>query len=231
MAKISKYRMVSSMLIPIIGPAKSENLINHIKDPYSRWEDQFQCIFVHVPKAAGKAISRSLLDAPNGTGHNKLRCYERNRQKYDAYRKVSVVRNPWDRLVSAFFYLRSLDARSNGGAFFRRHIGSDVEFQTFIQRLENPDYRQTILEWEHFTPQKRFLVRRDGQLGVDFIARFESLPSDFETMKTMINPEASDLARVNASKRDSYENYYDESLKSIVRSAYAEDIDAFEYTF
>ncbi|WP_162619414.1 sulfotransferase family 2 domain-containing protein [Salinicola peritrichatus] len=231
MAKIPKYRMVSSILVPIIGPAKSENLINHIKNPYSRWEDRHQCIFVHVPKAAGKAISRSLLDAPNGTGHNKLRNYERNREKYSVYRKVSVIRNPWDRLVSAFFYLRSLDARTNGGAFFKRHIGHDIEFQSFIRRLEDPSYREKILEWEHFTPQKRFLIRRDGQLGVDFIARFESLSSDFETMKALVNPGASDLSRINASKRESYESYYDEKLKAIVQHAYSEDIDTFEYEF
>lgn len=231
MPKLSKYRMVSSVLIPVIGPAKSENLINHIKNPYSRWEDDFNCIFVHVPKAAGKSISRSLLEAPNGTGHNKLRCYERDKEKFGAYKKVSVVRNPWDRLVSAFFYLRSLDAKTNGGQFFRRHIGYDLEFQGFIKRLVDKPYRERVFEWEHFTPQRRFLINRANVVGVDFVARFESLPADFETMKSIVNPAAGELAKVNASQREPYETYYDEKLKEIVQSIYAEDIDAFEYHF
>lgn len=231
MPNLPKYRMASSLLIPLIGPAKSENLVNHIKAPYSHWENEHQCIFVHVPKAAGKSISRALLGAPNGTGHNKLKCYERNKEKFRIYKKVSVVRNPWDRLVSAFFYLNGLSEKSNGGCFFRRHIGEGTEFKTFVERLADQRYRARILEWEHFTPQRRFLVNGRGVINIDLVARFETLDADYEKMKSLINPNAEALAKLNASERGRYEDYYDEALSGIVREVYLEDIKEFGYQF
>lgn len=63
----NRYNLAQSLLRPAIGPKKFENLVNLIKKPYSRWEIEFNCIFIHVPKVAGKAIAKSLLGAPNGT--------------------------------------------------------------------------------------------------------------------------------------------------------------------
>lgn len=110
----NRYNLARSLLRPAIGPKKFENLVNLIKKPYSRWEIEFNCIFIHVPKVAGKAIAKSLLGAPNGTGHNKLKYYERDKARFASYVKVAFVRNPWDRLVSAFFYLKNLDEYSSG---------------------------------------------------------------------------------------------------------------------
>ena len=84
--RLSKYKLASIALNPFIGPVNTENFISYIKNPYSRWEDEYGCIFVHVPKSAGKAVTLSLFGAPNGTGHNKITCYERYPEKFKNYR-------------------------------------------------------------------------------------------------------------------------------------------------
>ncbi len=229
--RLSKYKLASIALNPFIGPVNTENFISYIKNPYSRWEDEYGCIFVHVPKSAGKAVTLSLFGAPNGTGHNKITCYERYPEKFKNYRKVTVVRNPWDRLVSAFFYIKNFDKESNDRKFFDRYIGQKTEFRDFVMRLSDYDYRNVVFRWQHFAPQYKFLVNRSGSIDFDFIGRFENLKKDYEVLKSIVNPSAGELKKVNSSKRDNYKLYYDDEMVDIVRRIYHFDVELFKYDF
>jgi chondroitin 4-sulfotransferase 11 len=226
-----KRKVLSSLLTPIIGAHNCENLINFIRDPYSKWEDELECIFIHVPKAAGKSVSKALLGAPNGTGHNKMYCYERNKQKFSKYKKITVVRNPWDRLVSAFHYIKQFDKASNDRIFFDKYIGQDASFEIFLMRMKDAEYSKKIMEWEHFTPQVEFLRGSNGDIDFDFIARFESLENDYKTLMGIVNPRASVLNKINASDHSYYKKHYTEEMVNIVATLYEQDIRAFNYSY
>ena len=66
-------------------------------EPY----DRYRCIFVHIPKAAGMSVCRSLFGNLAG-GHATLADYQIifARAEFERYFKFTFVRNPWDRFVS-----------------------------------------------------------------------------------------------------------------------------------
>ena len=69
--------------------------------------DDFQCIFVHIPKTAGMSICQSLFGNLAG-GHATLADYQIifAKHEFDNYFKFSFVRNPWDRVYSAYNFLK-----------------------------------------------------------------------------------------------------------------------------
>ena len=72
---------------------------------YQGWPDEHQVIFIHIPKAAGTSVARALFGA--ASRHVPYGEYERaTPDKFRRYFKFSFVRNPWDRKVSLYHYVR-----------------------------------------------------------------------------------------------------------------------------
>lgn len=67
--------------------------------------DYYKCIFLHVPKAAGISISKTLF-GNLGPCHITYDWFEQNLGlvTIKAYYKFTFVRNPWDRLYSAYSF-------------------------------------------------------------------------------------------------------------------------------
>ncbi|GAB5403854.1 MAG: hypothetical protein Aurels2KO_20850 [Aureliella sp.] len=214
-----------------LPPEDRENFANLIKNPYSKHEDEHKVIFVHVPKAAGTAVARALLGAPNGTGHPKLYMYRlRDKRKFDEYFKFSFVRNPWSRLVSAFFFLKQFSEPSNHKQFFEKSVGVNTSFEEFVDQLAESTFRKKITKWEHFTLQADYLLDK-GKVGVDFLGRFESLDDDYAQLSEKLNFEVQPLKPFNSSIHDDFRQYYDSRRRDIVGDVYRKDIELFGYSF
>jgi hypothetical protein len=70
---------------------------------YAGYPNRHRCIFIHIPKTAGASIALSLFNEP--PRHVHYRDFEiANPDKFRRYFKFAFVRNPWDRLVSSYFY-------------------------------------------------------------------------------------------------------------------------------
>lgn len=189
-----------------------------------------QSIFVHVPKAAGTSIGRNLFGCRTGD-HMTLLDYRTAFRKdpFEAAFKFTFVRNPWDRLVSAFFYLQD----GKRGIFDQDQAARSVLLhETLEDFVENFIPQGTLNSFIHFKEQHLFL-RLPGQgIGVDFIGRYEQLHADFDVIakrlgKTVVlehhNP--SDL------RKSDYRELYTPKMIDIVARAYARDIEYFNYSF
>ena len=127
----------------------------------------------------------------------------------------SFVRNPWDRLVS--FYEYSKAARADRTSI---HYGK-APLDSFEQ-------------WFEETPaidQLYYLRDRDGQIPINFIGRFETLATDFAKVCADLGLPQASLAKLRASKRSDYRDYYDPEFKKKVAEKYAEEIEVFKYVF
>lgn len=187
-------------------------------------------IFLHVPKCAGSTLNTFFLkysdDPEFNAWHPTLKGYS---QKYEIsnYFKILSSRNPWDRLVSCFFYLKQ------GG----NKTLHDIDLSKKL-KIYKSDFKPWIknhffealnlnLKVNHLKPIFFYL----SKTAPDFIIKTENLQQDFNTVCDKIGIPQQELPHKNKSKHKHYTEYYDEETKQIVAEKYAKDIEYFGYEF
>jgi hypothetical protein len=193
-------------------------------------------LFIHIPKAAGswfhKIVEVINDDVPEGYNfHKEVSFYDK------FYRKecfvFSMVRNPYDRLVSAHQYLTSgithkHEIHLNEGD---AEIGATLskDFKRFVKK--DLDKMMEVL---HFRPMVEWLDRK-----IDFIGKVETYDTDFDFISKKIGLPKKASQKVNRrSKRlergekfKHYTEYYDDETRQIVAQRFAKDIEYFGYEF
>lgn len=188
-----------------------------------------KCIFVHIPKNAGLSVSYALFGNTGGS-HRKIKDYQElfSRRAFIKYYKFTFVRNPWDRLVSTYFFLKEGGVTEKDRIWSEDHLSSYKDFKTFVKLWLNEENISNSL---HFQKQCDFLQDNQGNLSIDFIGRFENIEADFKTITNELNIKRN-LRKTNSSKRkQNYREYYDEETKNIVSEVYKQDIKLFNYSF
>jgi hypothetical protein len=202
------------------------------QDPLGEWSREHRAIFIHVPKTAGMSIYGSFgIDRPATGRHVPLSGFKAFDKDFcDRAFKFTIVRNPWDRLVSAFHYLKHVPIGCDDKAWGTRHLSSYDSFQDFVAALENPVFRAFLMTWRHFMPQWYFICDRSGRPGADLIVRFEDLERGTRFVAEHLGlPFAP--ARQNASPRRDYKDYYSDRGRQLVGRMYRRDCAIFHYTF
>jgi hypothetical protein len=144
--------------------------------PFEGCQRRRGCLFIHVPKVAGTAILEALGKGGGGRHHLPWHVYRAaDPIFYERAWKFAFVRNPWDRVHSAWSYLVA------GG-----NQRQDVPLSMIVKGFG--DFDRFIIEGlgagvlrNHplFLPQAEFVLAFDGRPAIDFLGRYESLASDF----------------------------------------------------
>ena len=190
-----------------------------------------RCLFVHVPKAAGVAVVESLF-AHRGGGHTTYREYERlfkqtyRVRDFDEYFSFAFVRNPWDRLHSAYEFLRGGGMLPADAEFARRVLLPFPDFRAFVHEWVTPDH---VRSWLHFVPQVEFVKNEHGTISLSFIGRYERLHEDYEYVRTRLGLGGPLAERNRTASRTPWREAYDAETAAIVRHVYAEDIERLGY--
>jgi hypothetical protein len=80
-------------------------------------------------------------------------------------------------------------------------------------------------------PQIRWLVDPEGT-RVDFIGRVENFVADGNVLRERLGlPPLEEFPRKNLSPHGHYSDYYNDETRKRVAEVFAEDIDAFGYTY
>ena len=198
--------------------------------PFSAKERQHNFIFIHIPKSGGTAIRAALGYRMTGRQHLPWYVYyAADPIFYNKAFKFAVVRNPWDRAVSAYHYL----AQGGNGTSDTKICNEIRKYKNFkdfiVNGLAKGSFRSNLL----FLPQSNFLVDGIGDLKVDFIGRLESLNSDFQEISKNLRFNTKEIHRSNMSSRSSdYRRYYKSTeVSEIVAEVYRQDIKLFGYSF
>lgn len=215
-----------------------------IKKNYEIIKTKLPFIFICNPKCASKSVCRSF-GIPKGHAAdpkfyhmslNDIRKYY-SLNNLSKYFKFSIVRNPFDRLVSLyhdFYYLREGNKKTflkiGRNEFWPNSIyyKSKGDFNIYCDLLYNSSkWRNEI----HHRPQVKNITSYNSNLKLDFIARYEKLNEDWDIIKSKLDINI-DLIKINSSKRGrNYKNYYNENSKKLVNKIYEEDLDTFKYKF
>ena len=201
------------------------------RNPFTTHFDARKCVFVHIPKTAGSSICQTLFGQQ--VGHMRYAyLLHHNRAKTQDYFSFAFVRNPVDRFVSAYNYLKA------GGDGINDGVGQDwvqryPDINTFVQQALTPEYiyRGPVI---HFRPQYLFVCDdRCGAPRVDFIGRFEQLLEDYAEVQARLE-DPTPLVHTNAtpskglSKTTSTE--LSEASKNHLVQIYATDFEWFDYS-
>ncbi|MFY4765366.1 sulfotransferase family 2 domain-containing protein [Campylobacter sp. GB48] len=196
---------------------------------FKDFHDKYKCIFIHVPKVAGSSIERVIYQTDRWlVGHVKASDYVKlDRNKFESYFSFSFVRNPYDRVVSAYHYLKNDSPDPCDIEWGKLNI-RDLEFEEFVLKLQDEEFKQKILTKNHFSFQYEYLCDENMNVLVDFIGRFEQLNSDFKKILNILNRKDS-LIHVNKSKHCNYKDYYNCETYKIIREIYKNDFEIFDY--
>jgi chondroitin 4-sulfotransferase 11 len=213
-------------------PIKKEVFFNLKKSVYRDKElVKNKVILIHVPKVAGTAISKSL--NIKKTAHTHLFNYEQeDRTKFQEFFKIGFVRNPWDRLVSAYFFLKSGGMKNKYDRYMENKLSSFNSFKDFVYLLDSDNQlKNEIINEIHFKPQYMYLINSKGEIEMDYIGYFENLEEGFTILKERLNKPYAELIKNNSSDHKPFWEYYDKNMIDIVGVIYDKDIELFKYKF
>ena len=198
---------------------------------------EHKIIFFHIGKTGGFSIEKALglgqldyrvFDDRVVHGLNKGVMTQHARPGYvrdivgddifNEYYKFTIVRNPWDRMVSAYHYLYDF------------HVKKFGDFPTWLKHKYDMVTMNKYKEGSHYTPQIEF-THEDGVQVVDYIGRFEQLNESFDYICKKVDISNISLPMLNKSKhkKKSYIEYYTPETVKLVEEMYCEDIIEFGY--
>lgn len=190
--------------------------------------DDTKSIFIHVPKCAGVSINTRLYGNLAG-GHLKIENYTRifSPREFLSYFKFTVVRNPWDRLVSSYHFLSKGGMNEADRQWAKENISQYSDFKAFVRDWVTPE---NVMKYYHFIPQTEFIFDKHHAIKPDFIAFLETLDEDFIEISHKLNIPVH-IDKKNQSNHDDYKSYYDAETINIVAKVYEKDIRLLGYNF
>jgi hypothetical protein len=193
--------------------------------------------FFQNPKVCTISITWTLLKERTVTHVDSNYLEELSKLTTDDFKnrfKFSIVRNPWDKVVSSFSYLqkqkdRWIHPKENFENFLKNELIylMDNIHQKWIQK-QSVSKRQEILCF-HFNKQ-HFRTHYDDECFLDFLGRYENLKKDWEFISEKIGC-SSILPHKNKTNHVDYKKFYNEETKDIVSKLYAKDIQLYGYKF
>ena len=223
-------------------------------------------IFIHIPKTGGGSIEKSLgifgednngslnpnLNILYGRKNNKLLQHLTiseikaiKDKEYKTYKKITFVRNPFDKLLSEYFWRIQLYGKNK--IDFKYFLMEEViprknKINTYVKNFYKDEKIISSMDI-HYMEQYKFLINNNN-LDVDSIGKFEDFESDFKKLfnKKLLN------YKINKSKVDYfyylskkflpkfikkklYRKFYDNDSRKLVENEYKKDLDLFNYNF
>lgn len=175
-------------------------------------------VYIHIPKCAGNAIK----DAIGGfEGDSHLPASGIPEFAFKEFKSASFVRNPYDRCVSAYFYLLTGGDGGKQDLYDKtKYISRYASFEDFV--INGLD--QASIEQQHFFHQFRFLDRE-----VDFIGKYERLYEDFFKLCKNFKIKHNNIKNKNKFSLRNYTPLYSNKMLQKIQEIYQEDFERFQY--
>jgi hypothetical protein len=194
-------------------------------------------IFTHPPRCGGTSFE-FLLGMPDSGEHFEKYKHasltehlaylsELNLNKND-FKKISIIRNPWERVVSWYFFIKNRKNPWARRTFFQNAV-EKYGFNEFVTFLDQNFKKNHFLKRPY-----SFYMRNEHQFDINFVIRYENYYSDVSKALDLLNVKYKNtIPRLRSGGAGclDYKQFYNEKTKKIVDDIYRDDIDFFGYTF
>jgi hypothetical protein len=209
-------------------------------------DNNYQFLFVHVPKCAGTSIEKFF-----GYNYDGNKYFEHKFEKIahpkhfslDSYSKIipkhimdnlykfAFIRNPFELMVSLYNYALHSDRVAWNGRYdyeYKRGVSFD-HYVRYVQKISQETQRNvydtnavSLKEW----------VESDN-IELDFIGRFENLEHDFQIVMDELGIKDRKIPFENKSKvkNVNYREYYTNTTKDIIYNIFERDLKKYNYDF
>lgn len=151
-------------------------------------------------------------------------------ETFNSYYKFCVVRNPYDREISAFFWALKLANPEGMNLSYLKNM--------FAQRVKEKLEQKEDLDKDgkfHMTDSRTFLLL-DGEYIMDGIIRYEDLTGGIKqiTKELKLPKKKIDLPHFKGEwrpKEATCENFYTDETRDMVKEIYQWELDHFDYKF
>ena len=206
-------------------------------------------IFIHIPKTGGTALTLALegramkddvivADTPKGRARRRrvkgvetagrlwkhstladLSGLVRDAEAAEFF-TFTLVRNPWDRMVSYYHWLRSQEFSHPAVALAKR-----LDFSAFLNAPE------TLASFAA-TPYGSYMCDITGKERCNLFLRLEHFAEDVAPLEAHLGFRLGTLPRANISERArDWRGYYSDADAALLATLCAEDIARFGYSF
>lgn len=177
-------------------------------------------LFDNTPKAKSRQHRQKELQAAGRLWKHSTRAdIEGLMPDLDSYFTLTLVRNPWDRMVSYYHFLRVQS--------FDHPAVTLAKSTSFTGFLNTPATQAALHAW----PASAHMRDRFGVDRANLYARLEHLQDDLAPFESHLGFKLS-IGRVNTSQRDpDWRKYYSDVDAALIAALCAEDIARFGYGF
>ena len=184
----------------------------------SAYDTTNKITYIHIPKNAGTSIIR-WMEAHGDVIKHKSEHYTAQTMELlypESETTFTVVRNPWDRVVSMYHFVQAhlalLEERygiANG----------NISFETYCIHGIHSD---ALAYW--YRPTTHQVDWLNG--NIDHVFKYENL----DEVRTIYNSRVP-LPRLNTTTHDDYRSYYTNSTRNIIGDLFEDDVKRFNYDF
>ena len=196
---------------------------------------QYEFAMFCIPKAANSSIKVAILDAL-GERYDEERTHGARALNIsspqtvfnccDGFFKATIVRNPFDRLVSCYESKIRDPYKCRTQGFSTLGFRPEMTFEDYIVPVCD-DPMANI----HFQPQLE-AIRFCGKLLVDYIGKFEGVEKSWDFIRSRVKLNLGRLKHLNKTNgRRPYRQYYIAKTRRRVEATFGEDLNFFGYKY
>ena len=153
---------------------------------------------------------------------------------WNNYFVFTFVRNPWDLVLSQYYWWHKTTAEWNSSAVKQKEKVMNMSFTDFVKFIRN-HHKRTMIYFltTRVAPEDKNIL--NNEIALDFIGKFENLQDDFYTVCDTVNLPRIQLPNANPSfelrKGRKYTDFYTSETRDIIAELYKKDIEQFGYSF
>lgn len=199
-------------------------------------------LFIHINKSGGGTITNNM----KNNGETKITGFHRtlfdmlniakmkHKLDIDTIFIFTMVRNPFDRMLSMYLYYRNRNSRE----FFSGNMNIDNDFNKWIEYIYSEKFdrkrkHSDINIFNHcFSNQLNWLKDPSGKLiNIDKIFRYEDNEYEYLYSKILKLSNYDSSTIVHPTNHEHYSKYYTQKSIDLVSKHYQEDLEYFNYKF